>query len=137
MNELDPEAAIKQVIRAGLTEPFEEAAANSDPSQMSNVLLQAGFSQSEITHTIHWLFTSPYSPFNRSPLNLAPELTADPRMAKLPTPNQRIIQHLHEQHGGAGPDTCLKNGCTQRALNGLAFCAYCTHTLSNPPPESA
>lgn len=136
MNEQDAEAAIKRVIQAGLTEPFEEAATNGDPSRMSTVLLQAGFSQSEVMQTIHWLFTSPYSPFNRSPLNLAPELASDARLSELPIPDQRIIQHLYEQHGGSGAETCLKNGCNQRALNDLAFCAYCTHTLSNPPSEN-
>lgn len=115
----------ERLSAAGLSEEFDTAAFADDEAKIRQLLLRLDLDADAATRTMAWVRDSPYSPYNRHPIDLPPELKADARLSSLDRRSVRIIQHLFDSHGGAGTESCAWKDCDKHALKGSAFCGHC------------
>src|SRR4051812_4862258 len=114
---------IERLSEAGLSKEFDKAAFADDEIKLRELLTRVDLDADSIEKTLEWIRSSPYSPFNKHPVRLSPELKADSRLSSVDQGSARIIQHLFDSHGGTGDKSCVWKDCGRPALKGSAFCA--------------
>ena len=125
MSELTGMTVNERLYETGLMSAFDRAAERQDVKALKEILRKVELDEEGVARVVEWVLNSPHSPHNRTPFELSAVLKQDARIVQLPVPKQRVVQHLLEQRGRTGTEHCQWKGCTETAVNGLAFCPYC------------
>ncbi len=125
MSELSGMTVNERLFHKGLVDAFDHAARKQDIATLRDILRNIELDEQGITDVVDWVLRSPHSEYNRDSFTLSEVLASDKRITLLPVSQQRIVQHLFQKRGRTGQEQCQWKGCSEIAVDGLAFCPYC------------
>ena len=115
----------ERLFHKGLLDAFDRAARKLDIATLRDILGNIELDEQGITDVVEWILHTPHSEHNRDAFTLSESIARDKRITLLPVSQQRIVQHLSQQRGRTGHERCQWKGCTEIAVDGLAFCPFC------------
>lgn len=125
MSELSGMTVNERLFHKGLVDAFNHAARKQDTATLRDILKNIELDEQGITDVVEWVLRSPHSEHNRGSFMLSVVLAKDTRITLLPVSQQRIVQHLFQKRGRTGHEQCKWEGCSEIAVDCLAFCPYC------------